>query len=201
MELINRIRKSRKGFTLVEIIVVLVILAILAAFTIPAMLGFVGDAKGKAYIAEAREVYVAAQATATETNATFAIFDDKLGTALGSKAVADITDAPTLPTLTGTEATDKAAMATYYAGRASYQMKKYLDTAIGGDIKISTTVVPVTTPLISTFAAGESAWTIIVGTNDAAGTTGQVKSVIYYKDGYQVTITGGNSSVVKLKKT
>ncbi|MBU4540120.1 MAG: type II secretion system GspH family protein [Firmicutes bacterium] len=66
MELINRIRKSRKGFTLVEIIVVLVILAILAAFTIPTMLGFVKDAKAKAMIAEAREVYVAAQSTATE---------------------------------------------------------------------------------------------------------------------------------------
>lgn len=52
--------KSNKGFTLVEIIVVLVVLAILAAFIIPTMLGFVADAKGKAYIAEAREVYVAA---------------------------------------------------------------------------------------------------------------------------------------------
>lgn len=70
MELINKIRKSRKGFTLVEIIVVLVILAILAAFTIPAMLGFVNDANSKALVAEAREVYVAAQATATEYNAT-----------------------------------------------------------------------------------------------------------------------------------
>ncbi|AFA47009.1 type II secretion system protein [Acetobacterium woodii] len=66
MELFNRIKKNKKGFTLVEIIVVLVILAILAAFTIPTMLGFVNDAKGKALIAEAREVYVASQAIATE---------------------------------------------------------------------------------------------------------------------------------------
>ncbi|NZA38696.1 prepilin-type N-terminal cleavage/methylation domain-containing protein [Eubacterium callanderi] len=60
--------RNQKGFTLVELIVLLVILAILAAFTIPAMLGFVEDAKGKAAIADAREVYVAAQAIATESD-------------------------------------------------------------------------------------------------------------------------------------
>lgn len=66
MQLWKKMKKNRKGFTLVEIIVVLVILAILAAFTIPAMLGFVKDARSKAAIAQAREVYVAAQSAATE---------------------------------------------------------------------------------------------------------------------------------------
>ena len=65
MEFINRMRKKDKGFTLVEIIVVLVILAILAAFLIPSMVGFVGDAKDKAGLAQAREVYIAAQSAAT----------------------------------------------------------------------------------------------------------------------------------------
>lgn len=66
IQLINKMKKNQKGFTLVELIVVLVILAILAAFTIPAMLGFINDARGKAYIAEARSVYMAYQGATSE---------------------------------------------------------------------------------------------------------------------------------------
>lgn len=62
--------KNKKGFTLIEIIVVLVILAILAAAAVPSMLGFVEEARGKAYIAEARVGLVAAQAVATQLTAT-----------------------------------------------------------------------------------------------------------------------------------
>jgi prepilin-type N-terminal cleavage/methylation domain-containing protein len=58
--------KNRKGFTLVEIIVVLVILAILAAFTIPAMLGFVEDARKSSILAEGHEVLTAFQTSFTE---------------------------------------------------------------------------------------------------------------------------------------
>ncbi len=68
------------GFTLVELIIVLVILAILAAFTIPAMLGFVEDAKSKASVTLAREVYTAAQSAATEIYAKYGDFDLKNGT-------------------------------------------------------------------------------------------------------------------------
>jgi len=57
---------NKKGFTLVEIIVVLVILAILAAVAIPSMVSFVNDARGKAYVAEARVGLAAAQAVVTE---------------------------------------------------------------------------------------------------------------------------------------
>jgi len=58
--------RKRRGFTLVEIIVVLVILAILAAFTIPAMLGFVNEARAKKDIVKAREIYTAAQSAADQ---------------------------------------------------------------------------------------------------------------------------------------
>jgi len=57
---------NRKGFTLVEIIVVLVIIAILAAAGIPAMVRFIGEARAKAYIAEARVCYTAIQTSYTE---------------------------------------------------------------------------------------------------------------------------------------
>lgn len=92
-------KKSEQGFTLVELIVVLVILAILAAFTIPAMLGFVEDAKGKAAIAEAREVYVAAQAAATEIYSNGKEFNDndireKIASLLVGDIVIDLVNDP-----------------------------------------------------------------------------------------------------------
>lgn len=78
----NRFRKEKKGFTLVEIIVVLVILAILAAFTIPAMLGFVDDARKKSILMEGHEVLTAFHTSFTEIygngfNGTSTLFTDK----------------------------------------------------------------------------------------------------------------------------
>lgn len=178
MELINKMRKNRKGFTLVEIIVVLVILAILAAFTIPTMLGFVGDARGKAYIAEAREVYVAAQSTATEYSAKTPLFDSELAIALGSNAVRTALTAPA-------GSTNQLL--------ASNQMYKY----IGGDLGTYYGAVPPANITAAQLAA-TSAWTVTVGTNAANGKTARVNTVVYYKNGYKVTINNGNASVVKL---
>ncbi|MBU4438595.1 MAG: type II secretion system GspH family protein [Acetobacterium sp.] len=127
MELINRIRKSRKGFTLVEIIVVLVILAILAAFTIPTMLGFVGDAKKKAAIAEQREVYVAAQAIATEH------FAKNDAASLGLTVTSGV--------VTAGEATNlgSAAVAAASPGAVALEMKNYLGTDITANASGATT--------------------------------------------------------------
>lgn len=55
------LKKNKKGFTLVEIIVVLLIIGILLAITIPSIMGYVGKAKNAQYEAEARSGYVAAQ--------------------------------------------------------------------------------------------------------------------------------------------
>lgn len=63
---LKKAREEKKGFTLVELIVVLVILAILAAILVPALLGWIDEAKKKQYQLEARNIYVASQAVADE---------------------------------------------------------------------------------------------------------------------------------------
>ena len=59
-------KRSKKGFTLVELIVVLVILAVLAAMLVPALVGYVDKAKAEKEYQTAATVYGAAQATVTE---------------------------------------------------------------------------------------------------------------------------------------
>lgn len=196
------------GFTLVEIIVVLVVLAILAAFTIPTMLGFVSDARGKALIPEAREVYVAAQTVASEYSGTTTFYDGEgvsgapatmndgdpnsiwygLTNSLSSTRVRSRYDA-------WKDKTDKPQY-NYSRVKISRQMYNYLSK----DIKISSfnliegegknNVTPALT-------MGESAWRVTVGAADAAGKTGKVTKVVYFKNNYRITIEGNNATVEK----
>ena len=83
--------KNKKGFTLVEIIVVLVIIAILAAVAVPSMIGFVGDARGKAFVTEAKVGMSAAQAVVTEIVASGA------GTVNAAGVITWATARPTAP--------------------------------------------------------------------------------------------------------
>ena len=61
IELQQKRRSKKGGFTLVELIVVLVILAILAALLIPALTGYIDKARDKQIIAETRQAVMAAQ--------------------------------------------------------------------------------------------------------------------------------------------
>ncbi|MEG1426553.1 MAG: prepilin-type N-terminal cleavage/methylation domain-containing protein [Oscillospiraceae bacterium] len=62
----SNLRKNKKGFTLVELLVVLVILAILAAAIIPSMMGFIDQAKNESAAAECRNVLLAANVQLNE---------------------------------------------------------------------------------------------------------------------------------------
>lgn len=59
MNMIQKLKKNKKGFTLVELLVVLVILAILAAAVIPSMMGFIDKAKEESASAECRSALLA----------------------------------------------------------------------------------------------------------------------------------------------
>ena len=59
-------QNSKKGFTLVELIVVLVILAVMAAMLVPALTGYIDEARKKKDYNAASEVLTAAQAVVAE---------------------------------------------------------------------------------------------------------------------------------------
>ena len=63
---ILKILRQKHGFTLVELICVLVILAILAAMLVPSLTGYIDKAKQQSYISEAKGIWTAAQAAASE---------------------------------------------------------------------------------------------------------------------------------------
>lgn len=98
MKKLQELRKSKKGFTLVEIIVVLAILAILIAVALPNMNGLLQENRAKVMYQDARVAFVAAQTLQIEGRDL---------TAANIQPLADIEGTPIIGiTLNGTKITD-----------------------------------------------------------------------------------------------
>jgi type IV pilus assembly protein PilA len=70
------LRKNKKGFTLIEIIVVIVILAVLMAVAVPSVLKYVDEANNAKYMSQARGALIVAEA---EVAKAYIADPDKVG--------------------------------------------------------------------------------------------------------------------------
>ena len=112
--LLKRLKKAKnkKGFTLIEIIVELVILGILAAIAVPAVMGYIDDAKESKYVAEAHSIYIVIQTEEARAKATAAddiTYESIEKEAIKKTSLEDVTIAPT-----PTNVTPKEEKATSY---------------------------------------------------------------------------------------
>ncbi|MGE4542309.1 MAG: type II secretion system protein [Bacteroidales bacterium] len=188
-----RVERNQNGFTLVESIVILLILGVSAAFSIPAMRGFINAAKGKAYIAEAREIYLAAQVVTVEFCAvnSMADGDSMTGKSKESSSDQELNDLSTSLSSAKIAKCMNTRSAVAYSEAivddllwASDRMLAYLSD----DIEISDVNLSANSSVRP--SDGEAAWVISVGAGATSlDGTGKATCLTYYKDGYQVVIS------------
>lgn len=145
-DLKQRLRKDKKGFTLVELIVVLVILAILIALLIPTLTGYIDNANKKKAQSEGRQVLMAAQTLAEDD---YSYDDETARTMCGKGAVPlntkpaganDVKD-PSIETLAEVEDKYEVASVTVSdAGKVTditYSTKKFTAVYTNGRWKVT----------------------------------------------------------------
>src|SRR3954466_15452927 len=86
----NRMHSTRKGFTLVEIMIVVVIIGLLAAMAIPAFQKVRVASQDKAVMNNARQIAAAADQYYLENGATFAAQGSLVGATLYVKSLSTV---------------------------------------------------------------------------------------------------------------
>ncbi len=120
MNMLEKI-KSKKGFTLIELIVVIAVIAILAAILLPQFTGFSDGAKQKSALSDARNLSVALEALVAEGKT---VDESAMKTYLGNKTFSGtFTTSPTATGFVYTKGiTPKNTAVTYTTSTGAFTM-------------------------------------------------------------------------------